>query len=579
MSWPGILYIISFSALSLGCYTFYTGRKAAKIKWEYLFLTLDSALWSLGIAWIMEGWSPAFTLLGATLTEIAITLVFPLMTLYLAAIDRRLRFSFHIILIFQALFAAVLLCLLFLNNFWAVVVLDKIELVLIKNPGFYFALVFSILSPLMGMGMILWIHKDAAYKRDRVQAFFWVGSLGLGIFFLVSRFYFPATHRYGGIIQFVFIVLAYFNSQRYNTAALTLFNVAAYVYSLVKTPLLVLDDEGRVLLTNNSALLFFGKGPGELIGAPMGELFDFGSQGPFFSKTAGAGNRIDKFEALSWYNNAWCEIEATYIYDRYQEFLYAIFIIYDMTNMKSLVNELEQEKRRVELADQAKGAFLAATSHEIRTPMNAIIGLSELILREDISAEVYEHARNIRQAGANLLSLINDVLDFSKIESGKLEIIPVPYHFRSLLNDVINIIRMRVIEKSLAFIIDIDPLLPNDLEGDEVRVRQILLNLLSNAVKYTEKGFIRLAVSAERDSPGDGPDRFLLNMAVEDSGVGIKPEDINKVFGEFVQVNMAANRSIEGSGLGLAITKGLCRAMGGDVTASSTYGVGSVFTA
>jgi signal transduction histidine kinase/ActR/RegA family two-component response regulator len=571
---------LSFFAFCLGCYTFYTGRKAAKVKWEYLFLTLASALWSLGIAWVMEERSPAFTLMGITVAEIAISLMLPLVSLYLAAIDPRYRSLFHRILGFQTLAALALVFLIPLCNFRGTEFLNgKIELTLHKNQTFYLALIFSVLSPLVNFFMVGRIHKDAEYKRDRFQAFFWKLSFILAIFFLGIRFYFPVSYKYGCFAQFALVFLAYFHSQRYNTATLTLFNVASHVYSLVKTPLLVLNGEGKVILSNTSAMLFFGKKPGELTGADMNELFDYGDRELSFSKTAGTGNRIDKVEAVSRHNRARCEIEITHIYDGYQEFLYAIFIVYDMTDMKRLIGELEEETRRAGLANQAKSAFLANTSHEIRTPMNAIIGLSELILRENIPPAVYEYTLNIRQAGANLLSLINDVLDFSKIESGRLEIVPVRYYFRTVIDDVINIIRMRVIEKSLAFITDIDPALPNVLEGDEVRIRQILLNLLGNAVKYTERGFIRLAVSAERGTEYGGTDRFVLNIAVEDSGIGIKPEDLNKVFGEFVQVNTAASRGIEGSGLGLAITKGFCRAMGGDVTVTSAYGTGSVFTA
>jgi signal transduction histidine kinase/CheY-like chemotaxis protein len=526
----------------------------------------------------MEERSPAFTLLGITMTEIAINLVFPLITLYITAVDKRFRSVFNKIFIIQTIFAVVILFLIPFNNYWGTAFVEgRIKLLLNKNLVFYFTLVFNVLSPLVNIVMINYVYNRAKYKRDKVQKVLWKTNLFIALVPLIIRFYFPFTYKYGCIIQVFLLILVYFHCQRYNTAALTLFNVVSDVYSLVRIPLLVLDDADRVVLTNNSALLFFKKDPGELAGMSIGELFDFGNYPPVFSKARRTKNQTDMFEAVSRHNGAWCEIEATRIYDQFREFLHAILFIYDMTNIKRLIKELEEEKHRAELANQAKSAFLANTSHEIRTPMNAIIGMSELILRENISPEVYEYTLNIRQAGANLLSLINDILDFSKIESGKLEINPIRYQFHSVLNDVINIIRMRVSEKSLAFIVDIDASMPDDLEGDEARVRQILLNLLGNAVKYTERGFIRLAVSVERMGDGEGTAGLILNMAVEDSGTGIKPEDLDKIFGEFVQVNAAAHQGIEGSGLGLTITKGLCRAMGGDISVTSTYGTGSVF--
>jgi signal transduction histidine kinase/CheY-like chemotaxis protein len=239
------------------------------------------------------------------------------------------------------------------------------------------------------------------------------------------------------------------------------------------------------------------------------------------------------------------------------------------------IEDLVKAEEAAKAASRSKSAFLANTSHEIRTPMNAIIGMSELILREPVSPDVYEHTLGIKQAGVNLLSIINDILDFSKIEAGKLEIIPIHYYFRSVINDVINIIRIRAMEKSLTFITNIDSALPNDLIGDELRIRQILLNLLGNAVKYTDRGFIKLSIGA-----GDFAVRnFILKIEVEDCGIGIREEDLDKVFGEFIQVDMTANKGAEGTGLGLAITKRLCRIMGGDVTVSSVYGQGSVFTA
>jgi signal transduction histidine kinase/FixJ family two-component response regulator/HPt (histidine-containing phosphotransfer) domain-containing protein len=239
------------------------------------------------------------------------------------------------------------------------------------------------------------------------------------------------------------------------------------------------------------------------------------------------------------------------------------------------ISPVMKARFEAEAAARAKSAFLANTSHEIRTPMNAILGMAELILRKDVSPGVYEDAQNIKQAGTNLLALINDILDFSKIESGKLDIIPQGYRFDSLLNDVLSIIKMRLTEKPVQFITRIDGSLPLVLIGDEVRVRQVLLNLLSNAVKYTVEGDICFSVSAlTREA-----ERITLVFEVADTGVGIKPEDMNRLFGEFVQFDSRANRGVEGTGLGLAISRNLCRLMGGDAGAESVYGEGSVFRA
>jgi signal transduction histidine kinase/CheY-like chemotaxis protein len=245
-------------------------------------------------------------------------------------------------------------------------------------------------------------------------------------------------------------------------------------------------------------------------------------------------------------------------------------------SLKAQRDEIAVLKEKADAASEAKSSFLANMSHEIRTPMNAVIGMTELLLRQDLGREAKENLSTIKQAGTNLLSIINDILDFSKIEAGKLEIVEGEYLFASLVNDVINIIRMRLGEKPLRFTTMIDGKLPVKLSGDEIRVRQILLNLLTNAIKYTQKGNIILSVWGKKS---ETPPNFTLYFEVKDTGIGIKAEDMDKLFGNFMQFDSKRNRSIEGTGLGLAISRNLCRLMGGSLTAESIYGEGSAFTA
>ena len=225
-------------------------------------------------------------------------------------------------------------------------------------------------------------------------------------------------------------------------------------------------------------------------------------------------------------------------------------------------------------ASRAKSNFLAKISHEIRTPMNAIIGMTELALREKEKDLTYKHILTVKQAGTHLLSIINDILDFSKIERGKLEIIPGDYYLSSLINDVISIIRMKLIDSQIRFAVNIDSSIPNELYGDETRIRQVLLNILTNAVKYTEKGYISFTVQYEE------LDSEYINLVIEimDSGKGIKQENLKDLFNEYSQIDTDKQRSIEGIGLGLAITWSLVKAMGGDIKVYSEYGQGSIFT-
>ncbi|MCL2185536.1 MAG: ATP-binding protein [Treponema sp.] len=234
----------------------------------------------------------------------------------------------------------------------------------------------------------------------------------------------------------------------------------------------------------------------------------------------------------------------------------------------------QHEKEKAEAASKTKDDFLAKMSHEIRTPMNAIIGMAELLSRSNLSKEAYEYVQDIKHAGNNLISIINDILDISKIEAGKMEIVPASYLLSSLIYDTVNIIRIRLAEKPIKFNTHIGEGIPNALKGDVVRLRQVLLNLLSNAVKYTDEGSIDMFLSIEKRSLI----QVWLKVDVSDTGKGIKKEDQQKLFNDFVRFDSKENKGIEGTGLGLSIARRLCHAMGGDITVVSEYGKGSTFT-
>jgi len=245
-----------------------------------------------------------------------------------------------------------------------------------------------------------------------------------------------------------------------------------------------------------------------------------------------------------------------------------------LARTNNVIKHIQRSKMEAESASKAKSDFLSKMSHEIRTPMNAILGMAELILREDITDAAREQAITIKQSGDHLLSIINDILDLSKVESGKLEIINAEYLFHSTIHDVISIIKMRMTNSELRFAAYMQHDIPNELFGDEVRVRQILLNILTNAFKYTKRGHFSLDITGQKT----GADTIMLTIKIKDTGIGIKEENMKKLFGEFNQFDQEKNRNIEGTGLGLAITHNLLKLMGGAITVSSIYGEGSEFT-
>ena len=244
-----------------------------------------------------------------------------------------------------------------------------------------------------------------------------------------------------------------------------------------------------------------------------------------------------------------------------------------LSNLNDYASRLRKfNEEKVVAANNAKSNFLANMSHEIRTPMNAIIGMDEMILRESKDERVRKLAMDIKSASNTLLSIINDILDLSRIESGRIEIVPVEYEISSVFNDIANMTMKKAQEKGLSYELKVDPLIPRVLYGDEIRIRQIMLNIINNAIKYTDDGGISICVSFDHI-------KGQLKIVVSDTGIGIRKEDIDRLYESFQRLEESRNRNIEGTGLGLHITKQLVELMEGYIDVESEYGKGTVFTA
>ena len=250
------------------------------------------------------------------------------------------------------------------------------------------------------------------------------------------------------------------------------------------------------------------------------------------------------------------------------------FIIFAMVHTIKQVITIRLDADSAVSANQFKDEFLANMSHEIRTPLNGILGMNDMIIRDTKEEQTKKYAFNIKGAGNTLLSLINDILDLSKIEAGRLELNLTEYDVSSVINDVINMTRVKAIEKGLEYKVEVSDKIPSKLYGDEIRVRQVMLNIVNNAIKYTKEGFVRIRIDSK---PSQEEGKIILRLEVQDSGIGIREEDKQMLFESFQRLDEKKNQRVEGTGLGLHITDSLVRMMGGSIEVSSEYGTGSTF--
>ena len=368
---------------------------------------------------------------------------------------------------------------------------------------------------------------------------------------------------YGVTISFLVTV---FFSIKYETFGISRLTVSDYLFSQIDYGVLVYDYQRNLILRNANADLLFGMN----VEQPFEELVACEGEKEEFAEQLYQG-KLEHCKVKCLQGNQILSVTSSMVCDEYGEMQNTIVTLVDITYEEELLE-------RLRVSDQAKTDFLTNMSHEIRTPINGIMGMNSLLLRQIDTLpreKIAEYAGNMQRASRTLLAIVNDILDISKIESGKMELLCEGYELASLINDCYTIVASNCKKKNLDLYMEIDENLPSILYGDDVRIRQIVNNFLSNAVKYTKRGHVILKISYSRIDE----ESINLRIDVKDSGIGIQKKDMENLFQNFTRLEEHKNRNIEETGLGLSLTKRLVDMMHGEVQVESQYGEGSTFTA
>lgn len=327
---------------------------------------------------------------------------------------------------------------------------------------------------------------------------------------------------------------------------------------------IALDDQDRLVSYNRAAADIFTRLPVHKLGENIRVVEDF--------REEILNENIPHSFSI---NGQHYESHSKHIIDEAGKIQGSVILILDMTDIRAYIDEIKRVRREAEKASIAKSEFLANMSHEIRTPMNAIIGLNDIIMEESEDTEIYAHAKDVQSAAKNLLAIINDILDLSKVEAGKMELVYVNYYIKTMADEIIGMMDIAASQRGLLLKYECDETIPCRYNGDDGRIKQILINILSNAVKFTKKGYVRVYITG---TAGRTEDEEMLIITVRDTGCGIREKDLSKIFEDFRQVDSKRNRSAGGTGLGLAIVKHLVELMEGTIKVESTYGQGTTVT-
>ena len=430
--------------------------------------------------------------------------------------------------------------------------------------GYWFFFLFTYMTP-YALSLYALIHAIAT-KPNKMLSRKYKSFLFLSLFPVISLFTYvwkvyinyDLTPSVMGIALSL-IVFTIWSRRNYDFSRLA----ADMVLKNMDDGVIMLDENKRIVSYNPAASDIFTELSFQTMGDSIENMEDFPEDM--------LGEDIKKSFCL---NNRYYESHVRQITSSNGRNQGYVILVFDVTETQNYIEEIKHVREDAERANLAKSEFLANMSHEIRTPMNAVMGLSDIIMEESRGRKVYGYACDIKAASQNLLTIINDILDLSKVEAGKMELIPEDYYIKGIVNEVVNMMKVAAAQRGLDLKCEIDSSIPCVYHGDSGRIKQILINIMNNAIKFTKEGFVKISVSGY---PGNHKDMENIVFRIQDTGIGIKQENLEKIFEDFKQVDSGRNRGVEGTGLGLSITKRFVQLMKGGIEVESAYGEGSTF--